>query len=50
MNPLQTQNQLADLYVRQFITLWFWPYFIMGNADTWTQLGITMNGARPIKC
>ena len=49
-SPQQLQNQVADAYVKLFITAWFWPYYIMGNLDEWQKLGITLNGARPIKC
>jgi len=37
-----------DAYVGMWVTAWFWPYFVMGNADDWQKLGITMNGVRPI--
>ena len=49
-SPQQLQNQVADAYVKLFITAWFWPYYVMGNLDEWQKLGITLNGARPIKC
>jgi len=50
MNLIQFQNQLVDLQIKMFITSWFWPYYVMGNADDWQKLGITLNGARPIRC
>ena len=49
-SPQQLQNNLADNYVKFFVTAWFWPYYVMGNLDDWQKLGITLNGARPIKC
>jgi len=49
-SPQKLQNQVADAYVKLFITAWFWPYYVMGNLDEWQKLGITLNGARPIKC
>ena len=49
-SPQQLQNNLADNYVKFFVTAWFWPYYVMGNLDEWQKLGITLNGARPIKC
>jgi len=45
---LEVLDKFADAYVSFWITGWFWPYFVMGNADTWQKLGITMNGVRPI--
>lgn len=48
--PMDLQNLVTDHYVKVFVTAWFWPYFVMGNADTWQKLGITMNGVGPIKC
>ena len=47
-DPLEIPNKLVDAYVGAWVTVWFWPYFIMGNADEWQKLGITMNGVRPI--
>ena len=47
---MDLQNLVTDHYVKVFVTAWFWPYFVMGNADTWQKLGITMNGVGPIKC
>jgi len=41
-------NQIYDQVMKNFITMWFWPYFVMGNLDDWQKLGITLNGARPI--
>ena len=49
-SPQQLQNQLADAYIKFFVTAWFWPYYVMGNLDEWQKLGITLNGVRPIKC
>jgi len=49
-SPQKLQNQVADAYVKLFITAWFWPYYVMGNLDEWQKLGITLNGVRPIKC
>ena len=43
-------DQLIDFQTKMFVTAWFWPYFIMGNLDSWQKMGITMNGVRPIKC
>jgi hypothetical protein len=47
-DPLEIPNKLMDAYVGLWVTSWFWPYFIMGNADSWQKLGITMNGVKPI--
>jgi len=49
-SPQKLQNQVADAYVKLFITAWFWPYYVMGNLDDWQKLGITLNGIRTIKC
>lgn len=38
-----------DQSVRWFLLSWYWPNFVMGNYDDWMKLGITLNGARPIK-
>lgn len=45
---LEALDKLADAYVGLGVIMWFWPYFVMGNADTWQKLGITMNGVKPI--
>jgi len=37
-----------DEMVRHWITWYFFPYYIAGKSDEWTQLGITLNGAKPI--
>ncbi len=37
-----------DELVRQWIVMYYWPYFVAGNADEWTKLGITLNGMRNI--
>jgi hypothetical protein len=47
-DPLEISGKLMDAYVGIWVTAWFWPYFIMGNVDSWQKLGITMNGARPL--
>jgi len=39
---------MYDQIIKNFITLWFWPYFVIGTIDEWTKLGITLNGVRPI--
>ncbi|NDG32534.1 hypothetical protein EB118_20975 [bacterium] len=46
----QLANNIIDANVRMFVTNWFWPYFVVGNLDSWQKLGITLNGARPIRC
>lgn len=45
---LEALNKLTDTYVGLWVTGWFWPYFVMGNAGDWEKLGITMNGAKPM--
>lgn len=47
-DPLEIPNKIIDAYIGLWVTAWFWPYFVMGNADTWQKLGITMNGIRSI--
>lgn len=51
---LKLNNQIAsdimDAQIKFFVTAWFWPYFIMGNLDSWQKLGITLNGVKPIRC
>ncbi len=47
-DPLEISGKLVDAYVGIWVTAWFWPYFVMGNADAWQKLGITMNGVKPI--
>lgn len=37
-----------DEFIRQWIVLYYWPYFVAGNIDDWTKMGITLNGARPL--
>jgi hypothetical protein len=44
----EISNRLFDAYVGYWTTAWFWPYFVMGNADAWQKMGITMNGIKPI--
>ena len=46
----QLANNIMDANIQMLVTGWFWPYFVMGNLDSWQKLGITMNGARPIRC
>ena len=48
-------NPLDELYfwwydeiIRQWVTLYFWPYFVAGNLDDWLSMGITLNGSRPV--
>ncbi len=47
-DPVEISNKLMDAYMGLWVTAWFWPYFVIGNADTWQKLGITMNGIKPI--
>lgn len=47
-DPLEISGKLMDAYAGMWVTAWFWPYFIMGNADAWQKLGITMNGVKPM--
>jgi len=48
-NPVLEINQrITDAYVGMFVTAWFWPYFVIGNLESWQKLGITMNGLKPI--
>lgn len=38
-----------DSYARGFITLYFLPYFIIGNADLFKEIvGISLNGIKPM--
>jgi len=37
-----------DESVRQFLLWYYWPNFVMGNADDWMSMGITLNGMRPV--
>jgi hypothetical protein len=37
-----------DESVRLFLLSYYWPNFVMGNADEWMKMGITLNGARPM--
>ena len=37
-----------DESVRQFLLWYYWPNFVMGNADDWMKMGITLNGMRPV--
>ncbi len=37
-----------DESVRWYIHWYYLPYYLAGKQDEWTQLGITLNGARPI--
>ena len=41
---------LFDEFVKQWITLYYWPYFLAGNIDSFMGAGVTLNGIRPIKC
>jgi len=45
---LEPANKIFDAYMSLWVTAWFWPYFLMGNADSWQKLGITMNGIKPM--
>ena len=35
-----------DEFVREWITLYYWPYFVAGNIDDWMSMGITLNGVK----
>lgn len=37
-----------DEFVRQWITLYYWPYWVVGNADNLMSAGVTLNGIRSI--
>ncbi len=37
-----------DESVRWYLHWYYLPYYMAGKQDEWTQLGITLNGARPI--
>jgi hypothetical protein len=37
-----------DELVRQWIVLYYWPYFVSGNLDNWMKMGVTLNGVRPM--
>ena len=45
---LEIPNNLMDAYAGMWVTAWFWPYFLIGNADMWQKMGITMNGIKPM--
>jgi len=32
-------NWWFDEYARQWIVLYYWPYFLVGNADTFKEIG-----------
>ena len=36
-----------DEFVRQWVTLYYWPYWLVGNMDNIVGMGITLNGIRP---
>lgn len=44
----QFLNNMFDELARQWIMLYYWPYFVVGNLDDWMKLGMTLNGARPV--
>lgn len=46
----QPASDIMDAQIKFFVTAWFWPYFVMGNLDSWQKLGITLNGIKPIRC
>lgn len=37
-----------DELVRQWLLMYYWPNFVIGNFDEWQKLGITLNGIRPV--
>ena len=37
-----------DESVRWFLIWHYWPNFVMGNADDWISMGVTLNGIKPI--
>jgi len=39
-----------DQSVKMFLIGWYTPNFIIGNADEWIKLGVTLNGIRHIRC
>ena len=42
-------NNYLDLCALNFVRFYFWPYFIIGNADNIKDIiGIHMNGIKPM--
>lgn len=41
-------EEVFDQWVRLMLIGYYLPYFIVGNADDWIKLGVTMNGVKPI--
>lgn len=37
-----------DEFVREWLLIYYWPYFLAGNIDDWINLGITLNGIKPM--
>ena len=34
-----------DEFIRQWVVLYFWPYFVAGNIDNWMSMG-SLNGIK----
>jgi hypothetical protein len=32
-------SDILDEYMRQMVLMYFWPYFLAGNADTLKEIG-----------
>lgn len=37
-----------DQWMRSMLIAYYWPNFVLGQQDEWIQMGITLNGAKPI--
>ncbi len=48
----QLLNNTLDQYVLLWIKMYYWPYFVAGNADNIKEImGISLNGFKPMcKC
>jgi len=51
MNNLMNDNIFTwwfDESIRWFLIWYYWPNFVMGNADDWISMGVTLNGIKPV--
>jgi len=45
----QVSNQIFDQFMLGCIMAYFWPYFLIGNADNIKDIiGIHLNGVKPM--